>query len=696
MSDFVDKCVSVHKNLAKIPSLTNFIATECKGAASRVEYEAVWAQRDLNRNAKFSYKTTGLICNSSMKVFSNQACTETNGELIVRVSNNGTQRAILREVKIKEVRTQFIEIWHGPKRISATNLTSENKHGVVHSNGSFCCLEWSHNDETLLYVAERKKSKSESYFKNSGNNDNCVKKGEEYVYQEEWGEQLVGCSHPIVVMFDVKSEAITPLEESLPDEMCAGEVIWGKGDKSIVILGWKVTPWRLGLVYCKNRPSALYKFDLENKESVPLTDAESCVFSPRLTPDGLSVIYLQNRNFGPHQQCAKMLIVDLTNKAKKVVVDEVLNPESSNDFQGLYMDSMSKNCWIGNKIVLSSTHRSNTALLAIDINSGKVQILESKESWHILSICNCLIFACHSSPNSSDSIKFGLVSDAQIQWNTLEGPSFEFPEMKWEIIKYKPRLENKKFPDLDFESVLIKPAHEEVKGLIANPHSGPHMCHTASFNMFSVGFCQLGYAVLHINFRGSLGFGQNNVNSLPTNISVQDVSDVQQSVESTIELLKNPSIDVFIHGSSHGGSLTIQMLGQFPDFYSAGVTSNPAANIASMIGVSDIPDWCFCEAGLQFSFQTMSAEYDYSKWMEFSPVKHIAKIKAPLLMLVGGADIRVPPSQSIESYRCRKALGGVVKMLFYPNNDHPIAEVLAEADSFVNMAMWFYHKGEAK
>lgn len=49
-------------------------------------------------------------------------------------------------------------------------------------------------------------------------------------------------------------------------------------------------------------------------------------------------------------------------------------------------------------------------------------------------------------------------------------------------------------------------------------------------------------------------------------------------------------------GGSHGGFLTGNLVGQYPDCFRCGVLRNPVMDISLMISVSDIPDWCFVEA----------------------------------------------------------------------------------------------------
>lgn len=53
---------------------------------------------------------------------------------------------------------------------------------------------------------------------------------------------------------------------------------------------------------------------------------------------------------------------------------------------------------------------------------------------------------------------------------------------------------------------------------------------------------------------------------------------------------------VAVMGGSHGGFLTGNLVGQFPDAFKCGVLRNPVMDISLMIHVSDIPDWTYVEA----------------------------------------------------------------------------------------------------
>jgi len=242
------------------------------------------------------------------------------------------------------------------------------------------------------------------------------------------------------------------------------------------------------------------------------------------------------------------------------------------------------------------------------------------------------------------------------------------------------------------QALLLLPKKVEEKvPMIVVPHGGPHSC---SASVFSPGVAYLAtkYAILLPNYRGSIGFGQGPLNSLPTRIGRVDVQDVMLSARYAMENFSVIDGDrVGICGGSHGGFLTAHCTSQYPEFFKAAAMRNPVTNIASMITSTDIPDWCLGEA---------MGEYDLSKFRgptldqvakmyEKSPVALVHQVKTPTLLALGLVDLRVPPSQGLEWFHSLKSLGVPTKLLKYPNDCHSLNLVATEADHWMHIRHWF-------
>ncbi|KAH8054359.1 serine-type peptidase [Aureococcus anophagefferens] len=120
----------------------------------------------------------------------------------------------------------------------------------------------------------------------------------------------------------------------------------------------------------------------------------------------------------------------------------------------------------------------------------------------------------------------------------------------------------------------------------------PHSCAPLAYG--GPFLASRGYAVLSPNYRGSTGFGAAALNALPGNVGDLDVRDVVAATEAELE---NPSLDrdaVAVVGGSHG-FLGAWLMAKRPDLY-VRVPAEPVTNVAAMVGVTDIPDWCAVEA----------------------------------------------------------------------------------------------------
>jgi acylaminoacyl-peptidase len=194
-----------------------------------------------------------------------------------------------------------------------------------------------------------------------------------------------------------------------------------------------------------------------------------------------------------------------------------------------------------------------------------------------------------------------------------------------------------------------------------------------------------------VNYRGSTGFGQDSIESLPTRIGELDVKDV---IAATLKVQESGIVDaerIGICGGSHGGFLTGHCTSQYPNLFKAAAMRNPVVNIPSMVTSTDIPDWCYVEAIGSYNWREYMPPTSTSIRMMWdkSPIRHVDRVQTPTLMALGMQDLRVPPSQGLEWYHSLRSKGVPTKLLTYDGNDHAIAGVKAEADHWVNIKQWF-------
>jgi acylaminoacyl-peptidase len=233
--------------------------------------------------------------------------------------------------------------------------------------------------------------------------------------------------------------------------------------------------------------------------------------------------------------------------------------------------------------------------------------------------------------------------------------------------------------------------------LIIIGHGGPHSSCINSYTQSGAALLLSGMAVLYVNYRGSVGFGQDSLESLPGRAGTQDVAEVAQAVQWALQKAAPSLLDkerVGYVGGSHGGFLGahLSVLPNTPIKRTA--LRNPVVNIASMVHVTDIPEWAFCEAGItplsDVTGLALTADPSaLEKMWRVSPVGRVRKAgqqPGPTMLFVGGGDKRVPPEQSIEWMRLiTEAHGpGIVTMRWYKGSGHAIDEVPNGDDVWVH------------
>ncbi|XP_026188666.1 acylamino-acid-releasing enzyme isoform X2 [Mastacembelus armatus] len=654
---------------------------------------AEWNQINLVQGCRLHYTQQWTLIadsnnhNSVRTVLPPGPCVPVSGELLRGLSPSRGLRAVVRETGSH----QLLEIWdcHGLRK--CLNLTTLNKHGRVYDDAQFGCLSWSECENKLLYVAERIKNSSTQTHDESDRN----------VYCEDWGEALTSKSSLVICVVNLQDSTVGVLQ-GIPTELSPGQALWAPGSQSVFFVGWYHEPFRLGLKFCSNRRSALFKLDLDG-QCDRLSGDNLSVFCPRLSPDRSTLVYLQGQVFGPHSQCLSLQQLDLKSRKTSALLDVINRPEAG-EFAGVY-EALPSCCWSADsqRVVFSSARRNCKDLFMVDRRSKKVTSLSDSTtdfskvygSWKLLTVQRDLLVVCCSGPSTPPTLRVGFLpsAGAAVTWWTLQQPDMTF-DFHWAAVDVRPSPEedNTQYPGLDFGAILVKPSHplhDARIPLVVFIHGGPHSQFPAEWNCTTAGLAELGFAVLMVNYRGSTGFGQHSILSLIGQIGSQDVKDVQRAVLTALQ--SDATLDperVAVIGGSHGGFLSCHLVGQYPEFYRACAARNPVINAATLLGTSDIVDWRYTSVGFQYSYDKIPTAEALAAMLEKSPITHAAQIKAPVLLMLGGRDRRVSPHQGLELYRALKSRASPVRVLWFPEDGHSLSRVDTQADCFLNTALW--------
>ncbi|CAI9118324.1 OLC1v1019886C2 [Oldenlandia corymbosa var. corymbosa] len=670
---------------------------------------------------------------------------ELNGVSSIIPSPSGSKLLVVRNFE-NDSPTRF-EVW-GPSQVEKEFQIPRTIHGSVYCDGWFEGISWNHDETLIAYVAEEPVPSKPTFtrcgYKKSDSADKDVGswKGQGE-WEEDWGESYAGKRQSALFVININSGEVQAVK-GIGKSLSVGQVVWApvaeNSDQYLVFVGWPSDTRKLGIKYCYNRPCGLYvvkapflkseavdsSYSGDNASDgvsvVALTESTGSAFFPRFSPGGKSLVFFSAKTAvesGAHWTTNSLHRIDWPadgkpNQLPKVVevVPVVMCPEDG-CFPGLYCTNILSKPWLsdGCTIIISSVWRSVEAILAINILSGNISRISPSNSnfvWNLLALDGDNIVAVSSSPVDIPQIQYGIrktSGDATWSWLDISSPGPRCSE------KVKSVLEARQFtimqiPVKDITDKRTKGANNPYEAIFVssksqknNPdplivviHGGPHSVSQSSFSKSLAFLTSLGYSLLIVNYRGSLGFGEEALQSLPGNIGSQDVNDVLAAIDHVIAKgLADPS-KIAVVGGSHGGFLTTHLIGQAPDKFAAAAARNPVCNLALMVGTSDIPDWCYAESfgskGKSLYSDVASPEH-LTVFYDKSPISHISKVKTPVIFLLGAKDLRVPVSNGIQYVRALKEKGNVVKLIVFPEDIHPIDRPQSDFESFLNIGVWF-------
>uniref|UniRef100_M4F707 acylaminoacyl-peptidase n=1 Tax=Brassica campestris TaxID=3711 RepID=M4F707_BRACM len=661
------------KDFMSIPSIDKaWIFNSCSGPQAMV----AMSQANLLANKRRKFMLSGHISKESNQPVNFHWApfpTDMTGASAFVPSPSGLKLLVIRNPPEKESPTKF-EIWSSSQLEKEFHIP-QKVHGSVYVDGWFEGISWNSDETLVAYVAEEP-SRTKPTFDHLG----CYKKNNSLDrmdigswegqgdWEEEWGEAYAGKKQPALFVINVESGEVEHIK-GVPRSISVGQVVWSPNSKDsaqyLVFVGWLGGKRKLGIKYCSNRPCAIYAVRLKEpkddaNEAFPLhnlTKSISSGYSPRFSKDGKFLVFLSAKtaaDIGAHWVAESLHKIKwpsdgkLTESIDIVDVVQVVNCPDDGSFPGLYGTDLLSDPWLsdGHTIMLSSYWRSFRVILNLNLLSGELSRVSPNDldySWSILAL-------------NGDDIVAGAKKPIEAIY----------------VSSSKPKENGKCDP------------------LVVVIHGGPHSVATCSFSKTLAYLSSIGYSLLNVNYRGSLGFGKEALQSLSGNVGSQDVNDVLSAVDHAIEMgLADPS-RITVLGGSHGGFLATHLIGQAPDKFVAAAARNPVCNIASLVGITDTPDWGFFHAyGDKKHYTEAPSPEDMSRFHQVSPISHISKVKTPTLFILGAMDLRVPISNGLQYMRALKEKGVEVKVLVFPNDNHPLDRPQTDYESFLNTAVWF-------
>lgn len=242
-----------------------------------------------------------------------------------------------------------------------------------------------------------------------------------------------------------------------------------------------------------------------------------------------------------------------------------------------------------------------------------------------------------------------------------------------------------RFSSFDGESIptyLYRP--RQVSGgdgpVVVVVHGGPESQSRPTWNPIIGYLVGRGYTVAVPNVRGSTGYGKR----------FQHLDDRQRRLDSVADLAAlhawlgaQPGVDAgraALYGGSYGGYMVLAGLTFQPELWAAGI---------DIVGISSLET--FLENTSPYRRRVREREYgfldsDREFLREASPLTHLERLRAPLFIIHGANDPRVPLSEAEQLHRTLKDKDVRTELLVYQDEGHGLAKLANRLDAYPKAA----------
>jgi len=176
-----------------------------------------------------------------------------------------------------------------------------------------------------------------------------------------------------------------------------------------------------------------------------------------------------------------------------------------------------------------------------------------------------------------------------------------------------------------------------------------------------------GYAVLQVNYRGSTGFGIDFFNAGNDQLGRGMQEDLYDAVQWAIDKKIVDPKRIAAMGASMGGFATLRALAMRPDLFACGVDVVGPADLAA-----NFRSWPSYWSNVLTRWRRRGGDFDHDEALNrrVSPLYHVDKIRAPLLVGQGKNDARVKIAISDAMVAALRKAKREVGYVVYPDEGH--------------------------
>lgn len=202
-------------------------------------------------------------------------------------------------------------------------------------------------------------------------------------------------------------------------------------------------------------------------------------------------------------------------------------------------------------------------------------------------------------------------------------------------------------------------------------HGGPTDFHGSAFAPSVQFWTTRGIGIIDVNYSGSAGYGRAYRDRLRGNWGIIDVRDCVAGVQALVAAGLADPARLSIRGGSAGGYTTLAALTS-TEVFAAGISFYGIGDLEALVADPTSGSGHGTHKFESRYLDGLVAPYPEGRqtYLERSPIHHLDRLSCPMLVLQGGQDRVVPPSQAEAIVAAVRARGLPVAYLLFPDEGH--------------------------
>ena len=206
-------------------------------------------------------------------------------------------------------------------------------------------------------------------------------------------------------------------------------------------------------------------------------------------------------------------------------------------------------------------------------------------------------------------------------------------------------------------------------------HGGPESQAKRNFNPIVQALAAAGHTVLVPNVRGSFGYGKRWYSADDVSLRLDSVADLAAIHDYLPKLGVDPA-RAALYGGSYGGYMVLAGLAFQPSLWAAGVDIVGISSLVSFLENTS----AYRRAQREREYGSLANDRDFL--VAASPLTRVGAIRAPLFIIHGANDPRVPLSEAEQLHAALAAKGQECELLVYGDEGHGLARRANKLDAF--------------